>query len=97
MTQVIQQGQSGGNAVAVKRVDLTYNAAGQFDVISRFQSTTAAAPVATSHYGYDGMGRLTDLDHKTGGGGPVARLSCAPSGRDCDDFRVRQSRRLSRH
>jgi RHS repeat-associated protein len=68
MTQVIQQGQSGGNAVAAKRVDLTYNAAGQFDVISRFQSTGTTAPVATSHYGYDGMGRLTDFDHKTAGG-----------------------------
>jgi RHS repeat-associated protein len=68
MTQVIQQGQGGGNAVAVKRVDLTYNAAGQFDVISRYQSTNTSAPVATSHFGYDGMGRLKDLDHKTNGG-----------------------------
>ena len=68
MTQVIQQG-NGGNTVAVKRVDFTYNAAGQFDVISRFQSTDTSAPVATSHYGYDGIGRLTSLDHKTNGGG----------------------------
>ena len=50
LTQVIQQGQSGGNSVPTKRVDFGYNAAGQFTAIDRYISTTASSAnlVATS-------------------------------------------------
>jgi hypothetical protein len=43
LTQVIQQGQSGGNSVPTKRVDFGYNAAGQFTAIDRYISTTASS------------------------------------------------------
>jgi len=36
MTGIQQHGVSGGNAVADKRIDLAYNAAGQFSAISRY-------------------------------------------------------------
>src|SRR5262245_52214599 len=42
--------------------------AGQFTQIDRYQSTGTTSPVAQTFFGYDGMGRLNDLDHKTNGG-----------------------------
>jgi RHS repeat-associated protein len=66
MTQVIQQSQSGGNAVAPKRIDFAYNAAGQFTQIDRYQSTGTSNNVAQTFFGYDGIGGLKDLDHKQG-------------------------------
>jgi YD repeat-containing protein len=67
MTQIIQQGAMGGNYIANKRVDLTYNAAGQFDTITRYASTSATNLVATSTYGYDAAGRINSLTHAQGG------------------------------
>ena len=53
-----------GPGVSDKRVDFTYKKDNQFDVISRYASSTASSAnlVATSTYGYDGAGRLTSLD-----------------------------------
>ena len=58
-------GVSGGNAVAERRVSLVYNAAGQFTGIDRYKALDfrSANLVAESSYGYDGIGRLTDLTH----------------------------------
>ena len=63
MTRVTQQGQSGGNVVAAKRVDLTYNAAGQWDTITRYANLSGTQLVAESSYAYDGTARLTGLTH----------------------------------
>ena len=66
MTQVIQQSQSGGNAVAPKRIDFAYNAAGQFTQLDRYQSTGTSNDVAQTFFTFDGMGRLASMDHKQG-------------------------------
>ena len=63
LTQLKQEDQSGGNAVADKRLDFTYNARGQFSTITRYASLDTSELVVTSNYGYDNIGRLTSLDH----------------------------------
>ncbi|MCI0357229.1 MAG: HNH endonuclease [Planctomycetaceae bacterium] len=60
--------QSGGsgpgtNVVAEKRVDFSYNAASQFDKITRYADLGGFEFVANTFYAYDGMGRLTKLLH----------------------------------
>ncbi len=62
-TQLVQQGQSGGNAVAEKLVDFSYNAVGQFTTLDRYQSADTSEFVATTSFGYDGLGRLSSLLH----------------------------------
>jgi RHS repeat-associated protein len=66
VTGVTQQGTSGGNAVAVKRVDFAYNASGQFSTISRFADIAGMNAVAASTFAYDGIGRLASLFHEQG-------------------------------
>ena len=63
MLEVAQTGQCGGNSVAYKRADFTYNRAGQFDTIDRYAGTLNTTLVAHSAYGYDNAGRLTALTH----------------------------------
>ncbi|MEQ8788186.1 MAG: RHS repeat-associated core domain-containing protein [Pirellulaceae bacterium] len=65
LTRVDQVGQMGGNTVAEKRVDFGYNAAGQYNTITRYKDTDGGGThlVATSAYDYDDIGRLTDLTH----------------------------------
>src|SRR5207302_10796553 len=65
-TQVTQQNQTGGNAVASKRVDFTYNGDSQFATISRYADLTGTNLVATSTYGYNGKGAMTSLSHDKG-------------------------------
>ncbi len=69
LTRVDQVGQSGGNSVAEKRVDLAYNAIGQFTSIARYKDTDGGTTneVATSAYTYDTLGRLTGLAYTKGG------------------------------
>ena len=69
LTRVDQAGQSGGNTVADKRVDLAYNALGQYTSIARFNDTSGGSgdEVATSSFTYDTLGRLTDLAYKQAG------------------------------
>jgi RHS repeat-associated protein len=62
-TQVKQSGQSGGNAVDTKRVDFDYNAAGQFDLISRFANLAGTQAVAETDFAYDGIGRIASIEH----------------------------------
>ena len=63
MTQVAQGDVAGGNAVASKLVNFTYNADGQFSTIDRY---LGGNEVALSTYGYDGLGRLTSLSYAQG-------------------------------
>jgi RHS repeat-associated protein len=69
MTRIDQQGQSGGNTVAEKRIDLAYNALGQFTSIVRYKAVAGGTSneVATSTFSYDTLERLTDLAYKKGG------------------------------
>lgn len=59
MTRVTQQGQSGGNSVAAKRVDLAYSAAGNVSSIDRYSDLAGTSLVATTTFGYDSADRLT--------------------------------------
>ena len=65
-TQITQQGQSGGNTVGVKRIDLSYNAAGNFAGVTRYANLAATQLVANTTYGYDNDNRLTSLSHDKG-------------------------------
>jgi hypothetical protein len=58
MTRIEQSGQSGGNTVAEKRIDLTYDAASQWQSITRYADLTATKLVATSDDTFDAAGRL---------------------------------------
>ncbi len=60
-----QTGATGGDAVADKRVDFTYNADGTFSTIDRYSDLTATSLVAASGYGYDSLARITSLDQGT--------------------------------
>jgi YD repeat-containing protein len=66
MRRIEQHGVSGGNAVAEKRVDLDYDAASQWQSITRYTDLAATKLVATSNYAFDAAGRLTNLDHVQG-------------------------------
>ena len=61
-----QTGQGGGNTVAEKRVNFTYNDRGQFATIARFNDTDGGAgdEVATSIFTYNTLGQLTNLAHQ---------------------------------
>ncbi|MBN2581160.1 MAG: hypothetical protein JXB10_19420, partial [Pirellulales bacterium] len=59
MTQVTQQGQSGGTAVAEKHVDFTYNASGNFYMIRRYADLAGTEWVVNGQYAYDAAGRVT--------------------------------------
>jgi hypothetical protein len=66
LTKVQQAGQSGGNAVAAKRVDFAYDAAGRDSTITRYANTAGTQLVATTNYTYDDASRLTALSHTKG-------------------------------
>ncbi|GAB6184542.1 RHS repeat-associated core domain-containing protein [Thermopirellula anaerolimosa] len=66
VTFITQAAQSGGNPVATKMVNFTYDAAGQLDTLTRYADLAAAQLVAQSDYGHDLAGRLTDLVHHRG-------------------------------
>ncbi len=74
LTQVTQDAQSGGNAVAEKRVDFNYDAEDkqQFASISRYADLAGSDTVAISTYGYDDTDRLTSLTHVDGSSGSLA-------------------------
>ena len=66
LTELIQQGQSGGNAVSAKRATIAYNALNQRTLVSRYQSTGLTNAVATTEYSYDTLNRLSGLTRKQG-------------------------------
>ncbi|NLE37604.1 MAG: hypothetical protein GX621_06220, partial [Pirellulaceae bacterium] len=63
-----QHGAGGGNAVAEKRVDFSYDDAGQWAAITRYADTDGGAGnlVATGTYTYDDAGRLVGLTYTQG-------------------------------
>ncbi|MBN2579528.1 MAG: autotransporter-associated beta strand repeat-containing protein [Pirellulales bacterium] len=60
----IKQDDGGGNAVAEKRVDFTYDVAGQWDTITRYADLDGVYDVATGTCTYDATGRLTGLAYE---------------------------------
>ena len=62
-----QTSADGGDYVADKRVDLTYNADGEFATINRYADLTGTTLVAASVYGYDSLAQLTSLTQGTFG------------------------------
>jgi len=74
MTQVTQGSQSGGNVVAEKRVDFSYDAEdkGQFTSITRYADLAGSELVATSTYDYDAADRITALTHEDGSSSTLA-------------------------
>ena len=61
VTRIEQYGVSGGNAVAEKRVDFTYDAAGQSDRMTRYADLNGSQMVASATYTFDLAGRLIAL------------------------------------
>ena len=62
MTRVDQS----GTGVAAKRIDFTYDAASQFDTLTRYADLASTELVAVSDYTFDDAGRITDLSHVQG-------------------------------
>jgi hypothetical protein len=56
-----QHGVTGGNTVAEKRVDYTYDAVGNYSTITTYADLAATDMVSTAAYTYNEVGRLTDL------------------------------------
>ncbi|MEM9701811.1 MAG: RHS repeat-associated core domain-containing protein, partial [Planctomycetota bacterium] len=69
VTQVSQTSQTGGNAVANKKIDLGYDLKGRLASLTRFESLDGSAPVADSAAVFDDADRLLSLDHTLPGGG----------------------------
>jgi hypothetical protein len=53
MTEIIQQNQSGENAVTAKRAAFEYNTLNQRTKLTRYQSTGTTNLVGSTEYGYD--------------------------------------------
>jgi RHS repeat-associated protein len=66
ITDIVQQSQSGGNAVTAKHVTIAYNALNQRTSLARYQSTGAGSAVATTSYTFDSINRLSTLTHTQG-------------------------------
>jgi RHS repeat-associated protein len=67
LIQIVQSSQTGGDAVATKEIDLTYNAAGQFQSIDRYLGQGQDKQlVAESGYTYNSAGQLTGLVYQQG-------------------------------
>jgi YD repeat-containing protein len=66
LTDIVQQGQTGGNAVTSKHVTVAYNALSQRTSLARYQSTGTTSAVATTGYTFDTINRLNTLTHSQG-------------------------------
>jgi RHS repeat-associated protein len=67
MTRVEQNG-NGGSTVASKRASFEYNALGQITKLQREHKPSGSwQEIATTHFTYDNVNRLTHLDHQRGG------------------------------
>ena len=76
-TQVKQEGQSGGNTVAAKRVNFAYNTGGMQTEIKRYNDLAGTQIVANTTFTYDLLARTTALDHKNATGGNLANYTWA--------------------
>jgi RHS repeat-associated protein len=63
VSSIIQQNQTGGNAVAEKRADFSYDDSGAFTQISRYADAAGTELALNTFYAYDDAGRLTQLTH----------------------------------
>ncbi len=61
LARIEQFGAVGGNAVADKRIDFTYDAASRYSTIVRYADLAATQEVATAVYTFDDINRLKDL------------------------------------
>ena len=61
VTQITQDGVSGGNAVAEKRVDFGYSDDGTRATISRFADLAGTKAVAETEKVFDQLGRVTEI------------------------------------
>ena len=69
LTTVQQQQRTGGNGVAQKEIDLSYDALGQFSALADYNLLSGPrTDVATGAYSYDGGNRLTGLGYTANGG-----------------------------
>jgi YD repeat-containing protein len=64
ITQIAQDGVTGGNAVAEKRVDFAYSDDGPRATISRFADLAGTKAVAETEKVFDELGRVTDIVHE---------------------------------
>lgn len=69
LTQITQQGQSGGNTVGEKRVDYTYDAGGARATVTRYKALAGGSgnKGIDTAYTFDDLGRLTSLVHGDAG------------------------------
>ena len=65
--QSIQQHGDGGDAVAEKRIDFTYDAAGNYAMITRYADLDGTELVATATYTFDAAYELTGLMYTDAG------------------------------
>jgi len=77
LTQLVQQGQTGGNPVATKGANLSYNALGQLTSIFRtnFFGIGPQPDIATSTFSYDAGNRLTEIAYTYNGGTAIDAYS----------------------
>src|SRR5487761_1695027 len=70
LTMLQQQQQTGGNTVAPKEIDYSYNAMGQFTGMAYYNyiGTGPRTDIATGAYSYDTGARLTGLAYTSNGG-----------------------------
>jgi RHS repeat-associated protein len=66
LIQAQQTGQTGGNAVAPKQADFTYDSASNLTDLSRYGDLTGTTLAASTTYGYDDQNRMTSLDTTSG-------------------------------
>ncbi len=66
LIDIVQQSQSGGNAVTAKHVKIGYNGNHQQALIERFQSTGTSNSVAATTFTYNSLNRLSVLEHEQG-------------------------------
>ena len=64
ITQITQDGVTGGNAVAEKRLDFGYSDDGTRATISRFADLAGTKAVAETEKVFDELGRVTDIVHE---------------------------------
>jgi RHS repeat-associated protein len=63
ITRLEQAEYGSGNTVAEKRFDFAYDAASAFTRLDRYADLAGSEYVASTHYAYDGIGRLLRLTH----------------------------------
>jgi hypothetical protein len=66
VTSIQQHGVTGGDAVAEKRIDFTYDADGQYATVTRYADLAGTELVATATYTFDAAYELVGLTYTSG-------------------------------